>query len=373
MALARALSSIALILLVFIGSASAHEVQPAIVDVEQDGAVLRISASLNLEGILAGIDLSKVSDTNAAPEAADYDALRALDPAALEERLRLEWPAIANAIDLKADGIALTETLIVVDIPDVGNAELPREAVLTLTADLPMTATTFTLGWEAAFGTMVLRQQGVEAPYTGYLEAGAVSDPIALIGGGQAGGWTTFFGYIPVGFDHIVPKGLDHILFVLGLFFLSMRMRPLLAQISAFTAAHTLTLGMAALGYVSVPASIVEPLIAASIVYVAIENTRSDGLSRWRPYIVFGFGLLHGLGFASVLGEFGLPQGAFFPALLGFNVGVELGQLFVIAIIFVLVGHWFGAKPWYRRVISTPASYGIALIGTWWFIERVFL
>ncbi|CAN0588825.1 unnamed protein product, partial [Ectocarpus sp. 12 AP-2014] len=131
--------------------------------------------------------------------------------------------------------------------------------------------------------------------------------------------------------------GLDHILFVLGLFFLSTRMGPLLWQISAFTLAHTVTLALGALGYVNIPGNIVEPIIAASIVYVAVENIVSDKLHRWRPLVIFVFGLLHGLGFASVLGEFGLPADQFIPALIGFNVGVELGQLTVIAIAFLLV------------------------------------
>ena len=223
---------------------------------------------------------------------------------------------------------------------------------------------------------------------------------------------------------------------MLGLFFLAARFRPLLWQVSAFTLAHTITLALAALNIVNVPGSIVEPLIAASIVYVAIENVFSDGLNKWRPVVIFGFGLLHGLGFASVLGEFGLPEGAFIPALIGFNLGVEVGQLFVIAIMFASVflalratrrtvnpqhakriyavlfllaaglsfvpvdglttilenPQWIffaplagvfalcfasihaGATPdSYRRFVSVPASLFIAAIGAWWVIERVFL
>ena len=97
----------------------------------------------------------------------------------------------------------------------------------------------------------------------------------------------------------------------------------------------------------------------------------TDGLNRWRPVVIFGFGLLHGLGFASVLGEFGLPPGQFMPALIGFNVGVEIGQLTVIAIAFLAVGVWFRNKPWYRARIAIPASTVIALIGAYWFVERI--
>jgi len=188
----------------------------------------------------------------------------------------------------------------------------------------------------------------------------------------QPAGWLTFLHYIPIGFDHILPKGLDHILFVLGLFFLSTHLRPLLWQVSAFTLAHTVSLAFGAMGWVFVPASIVEPLIAASITYVAIENVFTTGMSRWRPLVIFGFGLLHGLGFASVLGELGIPDDQFFPALIGFNIGVEFGQLTVISLAFLAVGMWFRNKPWYRSRISIPASLVIAIIGAYWFFERVF-
>ena len=115
------------------------------------------------------------------------------------------------------------------------------------------------------------------------------------------------------------------------------------------------------------------PLIAASIVYVAVENVLTDRLNRWRPALIFGFGLLHGLGFASVLGEFGLPEAQFIPALIGFNVGVEVGQLTVVAVAFMLVGFWFRDKPWYRRFIAIPASLTIAAVGAFWVIERTLL
>lgn len=367
------MSSLVLVLITAASSLRAHEVQPAIADMEQTDDGLAFTVTLNLEGILAGIDLSAVTDTNTAPGAAQYDVFRAMPPAELEAVFRAGWPAFASRIAVRAGDANLPLTLDRVTIPPVGDLALPREATLQFTAAITPGVAEVVVGWDAAFGTLVLRQQGVDAPYTGYLEAGTPSAPVALAGGGAMGSAQAFVAYIPVGFDHIVPQGLDHILFVLGLFFLSLHMRPLLWQVSSFTVAHTLTLGLAALGYVNLPGSIVEPLIAASIVFVAVENILAKGFSYWRPLVVFGFGLLHGLGFASVLGEFGLPEGAFVPALLGFNVGVELGQLAVIAGAFALVGYWFGGKEWYTRVIAMPASAAIALVGGWWFIERVFL
>jgi len=362
-----------LMAMVWASPAAAHEVAPAIADMRLAGGALEFEVRLNLEPLLAGVDLAAVTDTNLSPQAAQYDALRALAPGLLEERFRAFWPTMAKGIHIKAQGLDLPIELTEVSVLPNKDLSIVRPATLRFRVKWPAAATTVDLGWAPEFGPLVVRQLGVESPYDGYLEKGATTGPVKVGGGDQASALQTFVHYIPIGFDHIVPKGLDHILFVLGLFFMSTRMGPLLWQISAFTVAHTITLALASLGYVSIPAQIVEPLIAASIVVVAIENIYSQKLSRWRIAVVFGFGLLHGLGFASVLAEFGLPANAFFSALIGFNVGVELGQLAVIATAFMLTAHWFGDKPWYRRRIATPASVLIAAIGAWWFVERVFL
>jgi hypothetical protein len=177
--------------------------------------------------------------------------------------------------------------------------------------------------------------------------------------------------YLWLGYTHILPKGLDHILFVIGLFLLSPRLKTLLLQVTAFTIAHSITLGLSMYGIVSLPSRVVEPLIALSIAYVAIENLLTRELKPWRVALVFMFGLLHGLGFAGVLRELGLPRAEFLTALLTFNAGVELGQLTIIAGAWLLVGA-FMQRAWYRKVIVVPASCGIALIGLYWTVSRVF-
>ncbi|MDJ0839125.1 MAG: HupE/UreJ family protein [Acidobacteriota bacterium] len=210
---------------------------------------------------------------------------------------------------------------------------------------------------------------------------GPVGDPMALPGGQRSaavpledlkppGGLAVARQYLLLGFYHILPLGLDHILFVLGLFLFCRTIGPLLWQVTAFTAAHTLTLALAASGVVSLPSRPVEVLIAASIVYVAAENFWGEKLRAHRIVVVFGFGLLHGLGFAGVLGELGLPSHAFTTALLAFNIGVELGQLAVILIAFLLVG-WWRNKPFYRNRIVRPISLLIGLTGLFWVVERL--
>ncbi|MEM1438674.1 MAG: HupE/UreJ family protein [Pseudomonadota bacterium] len=199
---------------------------------------------------------------------------------------------------------------------------------------------------------------------------------------GQPRSATETFGlYTKIGVDHILPGGLDHILFVMALVLTSTRLRPLVIQVTTFTLAHTVTLGLAGAGVITPPAGIVEPLIAASIAVVAIENLWVRDMPKWRPVVVFGFGLLHGLGFAGFFGELGLPPGQFWSALIGFNVGVEIGQIAIVLVTLAILvtaqraidtADESGATA-YRRWVIAPASLLIASIGLWWAIERAFI
>lgn len=177
--------------------------------------------------------------------------------------------------------------------------------------------------------------------------------------------------YLKLGYRHILPLGWDHILFVLSLFLLSNRLKPVLWQSLAFTVAHSVTLGLAMYQVFRVPASIVEPLIALSILYVALENVFVKRLRPSRIGVVFLFGLIHGLGFASALKDLGLPPGSFFSSLILFNVGVELGQLTVILVAYLLLMKTFGQKPWYRQRIVIPFSLLIAAVAGWLVIQRI--
>lgn len=235
---------IPLLLLAFAPAARSHEVLPSITDMMVVNGSLEFEVQANLEGFVAGIDLSDVDDTGEAAEAETYDALRGLEPGDLEQRFWAFWPRMADQIVIRAGGHDLEPELTEVEIPEVGNLDLVRASVLRFRAPLPQGATAVQVGWAPPLGVLVLRQQGVEEPYDGYLEGGTISPPIQLGGGGQASPWEAFLEYIPIGFKHIVPLGLDHILFVLGLFFLAVRLRPLLWQVSAFTLAHSVTLAI---------------------------------------------------------------------------------------------------------------------------------
>ena len=186
-----------------------------------------------------------------------------------------------------------------------------------------------------------------------------------------AGGrWATFVGFLREGFVHVVPKGLDHILFVLGLFLLAREWRPVLWQVTMFTLAHTLTLGLATLKVVSVSPAVVEPVIAGSIAVVALENIFRPKYTHWRLAVVFVFGLVHGLGFAGALAALELPRASLVVGLLGFNVGVEFGQLAVITLAFAATV-WLKDAARYRNWVVVPGSALIALMGVWWMVERI--
>ena len=180
------------------------------------------------------------------------------------------------------------------------------------------------------------------------------------------------FLYLKLGYTHILPLGLDHILFVLCLFFLSPKLKTVLWQSLAFTIAHSITLGLCIFGVISPPSHIIEPIIALSIVFVAVENMIVSELKPTRMFLVAAFGLIHGMGFASVLKDLGMPEDKFATSLITFNVGVELGQITVILIAWLLVGKWFSKKPWYKKRIVIPISAVIAAIALYWTIERTF-
>ena len=177
--------------------------------------------------------------------------------------------------------------------------------------------------------------------------------------------------YLVLGFTHILPAGLDHILFVLGLFLLNPKCKPVLLQVTTFTVAHTITLGLSVYKIIHLPPAIVEPLIALSIVFIAVENIFISKLKKYRLVIIFLFGLMHGMGFASALGETGLPQNRFFTSLLLFNIGVELGQITVILAAWFLLVKWFSNKPYYRKYIVIPASVIIGIVALYWLFTRI--
>ncbi|WP_340161633.1 HupE/UreJ family protein [uncultured Hoeflea sp.] len=371
----QVLAGLVFAVMVVAGSSStgqAHEIRPAIVDLEfvGDGRA-QLDMSLILEAALAEIG-AEHGDTDESPNAQKYDQLRLMDEADLAIEFERFEARFLNGVTLSADGAKIPLSVDKIELDPVGDTDFARLSRLTLSGQLPLNAQSVEFSFNPSFGPSVIRVPDGNGgfSYSNYLENGGPSEPIPVEGGLSMSAGEVFVDYIGIGFTHIVPKGLDHILFVVGLFLLSPRLKPLLIQITSFTIAHSVTLALAMLGIISAPASIVEPLIAASIVFIAVENLATNRLSPWRPFVVFGFGLLHGLGFAGVLTEFGLSPTHFVSGLIGFNVGVEVGQLAVVAACYALFGAWFSDKSWYRARVTVPMSLAIALVAVWWFAER---
>ena len=181
-----------------------------------------------------------------------------------------------------------------------------------------------------------------------------------------------FWYYLQLGYLHILPNGFDHILFVTGLCLLNNKISTILWQATAFTIAHSITLALSMKNIVVAPGAVVEPIIALSILFIAVENLLIAKLSTWRIILVFMFGLIHGLGFASSLNEIGLPRDKFFLSIFSFNVGVEFGQMTIILLVFGLIIRPFHSVKIYKKAVVYPLSVIIALIAFYWTIERVF-
>jgi hypothetical protein len=317
------------------------------------------------------------------------------DAATLLEKLEAPGaqPSGTDAVSLQrrlcdADGVSRRRVSLTFDGADArpsieygvwpGLKTRPTEptATIRLTGAIPRGARqlTWTYGWTFATYAFSVQQAAHGQLATQWLEGNQTSLPISLNASAAPPlRLTIAWRYLVLGFTHIVPNGFDHMLFVLGIFLLSRRLRAVLWQVSAFTIAHSITLGLSMYGLVSVSPRIVEPLIALSIAYVAVENVFVSHLRPWRVVLVFGFGLLHGLGFAGALKELGLPRSEFVTALLTFNIGVEAGQLAVIGAAFALVGWHYGQRPWYRQRIVMPASALIACVAFYCTVARLAL
>lgn len=361
--------------------ALADIVKPALVEISvfSEGRY-RVEVRASIEALLTGIN-AQYKDTTQAPTSEEYDRLRELEAPALAKAFESFRRNMLDAIELRLDGRPSQARVTQVDIPVPGYTKVPRISLIVLEGGIPPDTKALTWYYPAAFGDNAVRVRQVDekneqwhwSPWQ-WIRDDRTSEPFSLTEVFSPPGFTdVVVEYGTAGFDHIIPKGLDHILFVIGLYLFSTRMRPLLWQITMFTIAHSITLALAMTGVIELPARVVEPLIALSIAYVGIENVWHRSLHKSRLVLVFAFGLLHGLGFASMLADFGMPDDAFFTALIGFNIGVELGQLAVVGLAFLTVGLWLGKKPYYRRLVVIPGSLLITVVGLYWTWERLSL
>ena len=358
---------------------SADVVKPALVEISvfADGqAIVEIRTSI--EALLTGIN-GRYRNTQEAPNAEQYDALRELEAEALRVKFEGFTSTFLDGVSLVVDGNELPLSMGQIDIPPPGYTKVPRASVIRLLGRVPEGSQSLQWYYPLKFGDQAVRVRQVnraagEYHWSGHqwIKNDQISDPFSLRDVfTKPTFWSVATMYIETGFLHIVPKGLDHILFILGIFLMSMRLRPLILQATMFTVAHSITLSLGVFGLVSLPPQVIEPLIALSIAYVAIENLFMDRLSRFRLPVVFMCGLLHGLGFASILTEFGLPEGLYAAALLWFNMGVEFGQIALLAAAYLAITIWFTRPEIYRRYVVVPGSLLIGGVGIYWTVERI--
>jgi hypothetical protein len=340
---------ILVIFLFFISPSYSHELRPAIANLnvyEKDNVLnANLSIRLNLESIIAEIDFDH-SNTEFSEKSNEYKKLRNMNSDELLKEHNFKIKELVNNIS--------RDTIINFDIKNLKNEE-------------------HIFYWGENYGPIILRVNSVENEdlYSKLIESGKQSDSFSLLTKTNLKVSENIKTYIDLGFKHIIPKGLDHILFVLALFLLSSKLRPLILQVSIFTLSHTITLFLGVFNIINISPQIVEPLIALSICFVAIENLFTEKLMKLRPYIIFFFGLLHGLGFAGILNDIGVSEGAFIISLISFNLGVELGQIGVIILSYLFIALIFQKKKWYRNRVTKPLSMIIALIGFYWFIQRL--
>jgi len=324
------------------------------------------------------------------PQPAAYYALTQSSAETQQAAVKVALPLILEAMEFYAGDERLQLELQGFSLPALPETAFADPAqdkatVLRFTAKLPATPAPlvmvvpygarvhhpvlFAAGSPAA--GVLARSWVEEGPSEAFEWAGLVTN---LPGGGTRAPsvpwYVDLWTYLRLGFKHIVPQGLDHMLFVLALFFLGLEWRKLIAQTTVFTIAHATTLFLSRYGVISLPGRYVEPLIAFSIACIALENIWRPKLGPARLALVFAFGLVHGLGFAGSLAEVEFPRDQFLMALLGFNLGVDFGQLCVIAVAFLAVG-WFRNKPWFRTRVMIPCCAAIAAVGLFWTVQRL--
>jgi len=354
-------------------------VKPALVEINihRNGEV-NISIRASIEALLTGIN-AQYKNTKDAPTAEEYDALRIMPPGELKKQFITFQQDMLDSLLLRTESGQVSLSVNSVEIPEPGYTKVPRISIISLSGSIRPGAHKLEWYYPARFGDNAVRVRQVDEENEKWhwsewqwLRDDEVSEAFSLDEVFAKRPVIEVIGsYLVVGFEHILPKGMDHLLFILGIFLLSVRLKPLLWQVTMFTLAHTITLGLSMNGMISLPANIVEPLIALSIAYIGFENIYHRTLHKSRLVLVFLFGLLHGLGFAGVLADFGMPDEDFAVALISFNVGVELAQLTVIATAFLTLGFWFRHKSWYRKVIIIPGSLFISITGLLWTIQRI--
>jgi len=336
-------------------SALAHPVPFSYLDVQLQPSAVEVSLVAHI------FDLAH--DLNITPSE------RLLDPSLVSEREKAMQAMLAPRIELAADGRVLT--------PEWGATEILRDRQ-SLRFHLRYAASS--APGTIAVNTVMFPYDPMHQTFVNLYEGETLTSQMILDGkhphldyfaGTRQGAAAVIRKFIPAGVHHILI-GPDHLLFLVGLLLLGGSIRQLLIVVTSFTVAHSITLSLAALNIVTPPARLIEPAIALSIVYVGADNILAKGGRDVRGWIAFTFGFIHGFGFANVLREMDLPRRALGWSLFSFNIGVEIGQLFVVVLVATAFTMLRAKSEWSRRHLAFAGSIVVIAAGTYWFVQRVF-
>jgi hydrogenase/urease accessory protein HupE len=293
-----------------------------------------------------------------------------LDAGVLQQRARAIAALLGSRFHLRADGVEL-------QAQKWSQADtVPERQSVRVIGRFPLAARPGSITLDALmFPYDPLHQTFVNFYEGDALALQAILDrsktSVQFFSGSRQGVWAVVRKFVPAGIEHILI-GPDHLLFLVGLLLLGGTLRQLALVVSAFTVAHSITLSLAALNIVSPPARIIEPAIALSIVYVGADNLMVRDGRDVRAWIAFGFGFIHGFGFANVLREMDLPRLALGWSLFSFNLGVEIGQLLVVVTVSLLLSALRARSEAAGRRLVYVGSIGVIVAGAFWFIQRVF-
>lgn len=383
------------ILILLLGSTitQADVVKPSLIEINVNtNETVSIEIRTSIEALLTGIN-SQYKNTKESPNADKYDVLRKLSSDDLQKHFIPFHKEFLSKVAVKLDQAEIELKIDKVEIPLPGYTKVPRTSIIHLSGSIPRNTKLISWYYPKSFGDNAVRVRQIDKKNQNWhwsawqwIRKDQFTKPFSLQEVfTQISTYEVIKTYLIAGFQHIIPKGFDHLLFIIGIFLYSSHLKPLFWQVTMFTLAHTITLGLASSGVILLASSIVEPLIALSIAYIAFENIISarrkvplENKQHIRLSVIFLFGLLHGLGFASMLREFGLPDHAFFTALFSFNIGVEIAQLSVIAICYILlikviksiIHNNTHTLLKYNHFIVIPFSIIIGCIGLFWTIER---
>jgi hydrogenase/urease accessory protein HupE len=295
---------------------------------------------------------------------------RVLDPALLRSSSASIAALLNGRLQVRADGAPLGPAAWSLPEPIVDRQSIRLRTSYAL-ASPPgvITVSAFLFPYDPVHQTFVNVYEGDELVTQAILDQTRTG--FDHITGTRQGTFAVIRKFVASGIHHILI-GPDHMLFLVGLLLLGGTLRRLILVVSAFTLAHSITLSLAALNILDPPARIVEPIIALSIVFIGVDNLIVRGGKDIRGWIAFAFGFIHGFGFAGVLREMGLESRALVWSLLSFNLGVEIGQLFVVIVVATALAALRTRSETAGRRLAFAGSIGVIAAGTFWFFERVF-